>query len=293
MSMKPKKKVTPLRQKMYQDLKLLGRADNTIDAYLRSVEGLAKYYRRSPDLITVQEVQDYLFYLWEKRNYAWSSLNQTVHGIRFFYYRTLGKQEANFHIPAPKKPKKLPVVLSRQEVQKLFEATTNMRDLVFLKLCYSGGLRASEVCRLQAKDIDSGMNCIWVRSGKGNKDRMTLLSRDLLPLLRKYWRVYELSTWLFPSSQKPGNPVDRSTAARIFHCAKDRSGIIKDGGIHTLRHSFATHLLENGVDLRMIQELLGHKSISTTTIYLHIALGKNRNPLSPLDLLANQESDKE
>jgi len=187
-------------------MKPLGRADNSINAYLYNVEGLAKYYHRSPDKISDQEVQDYLL---ETRDYSWSSLSQAVHGLRYFYHHTLGKSKASFYIPAPKKPKKLPTVLSQDEVRRLYQGTTNLRDLVFLMTCYMAGLRAIEVCRLQAKNIDSGMNCIWVRSGKGNKDRMTLLSEDLLPRLRQYWRMYELSTWLFPSSQKPGCPLDR------------------------------------------------------------------------------------
>ena len=276
--------MTPLRHKMIRDLTIRGRAEATIREYTRLVEKLAEYYRRSPDQISSEQVQDYLFYLATERGYAEKSINVVVSALRFFYHVTLRRASTSFVIPATKEPKKLPVVFSREEIEQLFSATTNLRDLALLMVAYSNGLRISEAVSLRIADIDSSRMAIHIHAGKGLKDRMGGLSVRLQQTLREYWLAYRPNVWLFPSRMYPGRHLTAATARQIFHRTRIRAGINKPARFHTLRHSCATHLLEAGKDIREIQRLLGHESLSSTFVYIHIAQGVLFQFDSPLDL---------
>ena len=276
--------MTPLRKRMMNDMTVRGLAENTKRLYLYSVSGLACYYRRSPEKISAQEVQDYLLHLHEERGLTWQSCNCARQGILFLYRVTLGQPDPHFYVPGAKTPSKLPEILNHDELVRLFSVTTNIRDRAVLMTAYAAGLRASEICRLQVSDIDSGRMCLRIDQGKGNKDRYVPLSQRLLVQLRDYWRHQRPRTWLFPSRIR-GRALTRHGAAHIFHQAKEKAGITKSGGIHTLRHCYATGLLEAGVDLPVIQRRLGHRSIRSTMRYLHLAREKTSDTPSPLDLL--------
>ena len=274
-----------LRAKMEQDLLIRGLAPLTQEAYLRAVVGLSKYYNRAPDTLSEQEVQAYLAYLIQERGLAWSSLNVAVHGLRFFYEVTLGRSRTHFTIPTAKTPAKQPQILSRPEVARLLDAVPNRKHRALLMTTYAAGLRVSEVIKLKVTDLDSERQAIRVEHGKGGKDRYTLLSDRLLEELRGYWRVYRPTPWLFPARGSQ-HPLTRTSAASAYRKAKRRAGIHKVGGIHSLRHAFATHLLEAGIDLPTIQAWLGHDSIRTTSRYLHIVQGGGAAQRAALDLLA-------
>ena len=276
--------MTALRQRMIKDLTVRGLAENTQKAYLRAVTALARHYRRSPERISAQEVQDYLLYLHQERHLSWQSCNVARHGLRFFYRITLARPEAHFYIPGAKEPSKLPQVLSNEELVRLFTVSTNAKHRAVLMSAYAAGLRASELARLKVTDIDSQRMCLRVEQGKGQKDRYVPLSPRLLEQLRAYWRRCRPQGWLFPGRPNE-RPLTRHTLAWVYHRAKDKAGITKPGGIHTLRHCYATGLLEAGVELCVIQRLLGHRSIRTTMRYLHLAQDKTTTTTSPLDLL--------
>ena len=274
----------PLRQKMLNDLRIRNLAENTQTSYLQSVTGLAGYYHRSPDQISVQEVQDYLLYLSQERHLAWKSCNTIRHGLRFFYRVTLGRPATEFYLPCAKEPSKLPEILSHEELVRLFTVTTNRKHRALLMTTYAAGLRASEVTRLRISDIDSGRMCIRVEQGKGQKDRYLPLAPQLLAQLREYWRQLRPPQWMFPGSQID-RPMSREAAWETYVKARDKAGITKAGGIHLLRHCFATHLLEAGTELVVIQRLLGHTSIRSTLVYLHLAQERTVATTSPLELL--------
>ena len=266
------------------DLVVRGMAVRTREAYLGAVAGLAKHYGRRPDRITEQEVQNYLLHLIEQRKLAWSSCNIVAQGLKFFYRVTLKRSEAQFVIPRARAPQKLPQILSREEIAALIQKTLNLKHRVILMTAYGAGLRLNEICHLRIGDIDSDRMTIRVEQGKGAKDRYTLLSPRLLAELRCYWVAHRPKAWLF-TARDPERPIYDHTVQRIFYAAKDRAGITKEGGIHALRHAFATHLLEAGVDVHTIQRLLGHGHISSTLRYFHLARKHLAGTLSPLELL--------
>ena len=278
---------TTLRERMGQDLVLRGMAPRSRESYIGAVYGLAKHYRRRPDRLSVEEVQKYLYHLMEERKLAWSSCNVALSGLRFFYGVTMGwpAEKVNFMLPRRRGLWKLPQVLATSEVKRLLAGRDNPKHRVFLMTVYGAGLRVGEAVKLKAKDIDSARMQILIRQGKGNKDRYTLLSPRLLKELRLYWRQYQPGLWLFPG-KLPGRHICNTTAQRIYYGARDKAKITKDGGIHILRHSFATHLIENGVELAVVQRLLGHRHLSTTMRYLHLTQERRRQWQSPLDLLS-------
>ena len=290
--------MTALRQQMENDMVLRGMAVRTRQSYIEAVRGLAKFYRRSPDAISIEEVQSYLLHLLQKRGLSHSTCNLVTNGLRFllylikagllpvrFFYRiTLGQSETEFCLPRPKTPQRLPEILSREEIERLFAVTTNLKHRVLLMTTYSARLRVSEVARLKVSDIDSQRMTLRVDQGKGAKDRYTLLSKRLLSELRRYWQAYRPREWLFPLRDGRG-PIDPRSAQKIYYHAKEKAGIRKQCGIHGLRHAFATHLLEAGVDLHRIQRLLGHAHITTTMRYFHLAQRHLESTASPLDLL--------
>ena len=260
-----------LRQQMDDAMVLRGFALRTRESYLDAVKGLAKHYRRAPDSLSPQEIQDYFLHLAVERKLACSSINQAACACRFLFDAVLRRPLSRFDIPMAKVPKTLPRILSRDEVMRVFAAASNLRARTLLMTTYAAGLRVSEVCALQAADIESAPDrmCIKVRGGKGNKDRYTMLSPQLLVTLRDYWRLCRPRTWLFPNPSGT-EPIDVKTAQRMYCAARDKAGLGRCGGIHTLRHCFATHLLEAGVDLRILQSLLGHNDIKSTTRYARV-----------------------
>jgi integrase/recombinase XerD len=273
-----------LRTRMEQDLVVRGRSAHTRRAYLRAVTDLARYYHRSPDELTDRDVQRYLFHLIEERQLASATCRQAVCALRFFYEVTLGRTRNEFSIPLAKEAQKLPAILSHEEVTRLLSAAPNLKHRLVLMTTYAAGLRVSETVHLRVTDIDSPRMLIRVEQGKGKKDRYTLLSPRLLDELRQYYRVYRPTEWLFPQRGKD-TPMATATALRIYYAAKTRAGIRKDGGIHSLRHAFATHLMDRGTDVVTIQRLLGHGHLKTTARYLHVTRQRIATLSSPLDQL--------
>ncbi|OIQ96401.1 tyrosine recombinase XerD [mine drainage metagenome] len=275
-----------LRQQMTDAMVLRGLAARTQGSYLAAVAALAKHTRRPPDTLTTDELQAYLLHLITDKKLAYASVNQAACAFRFLFERVLNQPNARFDIPMAKVPKRLPQILSRNEVSRLIGATRTLRGRTLLTVTYAAGLRVSEVCALQVTDIESAPDrmCLKVRQGKGNQDRYTLLSPRLLDTLRAYWRIVRPDRWLFPNPAGTA-PIDPKTVQRIYCAARDAVGIPPEGGIHTLRHCFATHLLEAGVDLPTLQRLLGHGHVSTTMRYLHLAHSHVTGTTSPLELL--------
>lgn len=261
--------MTVLRQRMTDDMTLRGLAPSTQRAYLHAVAQLARFYERSPERISEREIAAYLLHLYREKRRSHSTCNVVVSGLRFFYHVTLRRSGMGFVIPAAREPSKLPHVLSRPELVRLFSATRLPRHHALLLTAYAAGLRVSEVVALRVRDIDPDRGVIRVEQGKGGRDRTTLLSPRLLEVLRRYWQHERPPTWLFPSRDGQGHLCSHA-ATQAFTKAKQRAQIHKPGGMHLLRHTWATHLLEAGVDLHIVQRLLGHRSIRTTIRYLHL-----------------------
>lgn len=280
--------MSTLRQRMNEAMVLRGFAERTKESYLACVSGLAKHYGRSPDTLDAASIQAYLLHLITERKLAYASVNQAVCAIRFLFAVVLGQRDVAFDIPMAKVPKRLPQILTREEVGRLLAHGRDIRARTLLTTTYAAGLRLSEVCNLQLADIESAPErmCLKVRQGKGGKDRYTLLSPRLLEALRLYWRVARPRHWLFPNCTGNG-PLYDKTAQRIYHAARSAAGIEHGGGIHSLRHAFATHLLEAGVDIHTIQRLLGHGHVGTTMRYFHLAQSHLTGTTSPLELLSS------
>ncbi len=274
--------MTLLRQQMIEDMSVRGLAEATRKSYLHAVSQLALFHNRRPDKLGKREVQAFLVHLVEDRKLSYGTCNGYVYGLRFFYCTTLGRDDLRFQIPTSREPSRLPSILSRAEVRALLEAAMNIRDRALLTTTYGAGLRVSEVIKLKISDIDATRMCIRIEQGKRRKDRYGLLSKGMCQELRNYWRICKPETWLF-AGVNSGQPVSRTTAHHIFHAAKAKAGIKKEGGIHLLRHAFATHLLESGCDLHTIQRLLGHSSIRSTLRYFHLTERRLMSTSSPLD----------
>ncbi|MEF8770528.1 tyrosine-type recombinase/integrase [Candidatus Accumulibacter contiguus] len=278
--------MSELRERMSNTMCLRGMAARTQEAYIGALVELAKYSHRSPADLRVEEVQAYLLHWIRDKKLAYASVNQASCAFRFLYRRVLGRPEAGLDIPMAKVPKRLPQILSREEVARLIDSARTLRGRTLLMTTYAAGLRVSEVCALQVGDIESAADrmCLKVRQGKGGKDRYTLLSPRLLAALRAYWRDTRPRLWWFPN-RAGTDPIEIQTAQRIDYAARHAAGIAPEGGIHGLRHAFATHLLEAGVDLYRIGRLLGQGPLSTTSRDLHLARSKLTGNPSPLELL--------
>jgi site-specific recombinase XerD len=274
----------PLRLKMIHQMQLERLAPRTQEAYVTAVADLAKFYWCSPEQLSPEQIRTYLHYLLVDRQRAWSSCNQVACGLKFFYTKTLGWEPLQLNLPPRTRPSQLPHVLSPEELQRLFTSAKNPKHRALLMTTYAAGLRVSEVVHLQVTDIESERGLIRVNQGKGRKDRYTLLSTRLLAELRAYWKLGRCKPWLFPGQDRD-TPMPIASAQRIYYHAKRAAKLQHGKGIHTLRHSFATHLLEAGVDPRTIQLLLGHRSFETTTRYLRVARTHLANIQSPFDLL--------
>ena len=266
--------MTVLRQRMLEDMQLHGYAERTQEAYLLAVRKLAAYYHRSPDQVTEEELRKYFLYLKNEKKAARSTITLSLCGIKFFYEHTLGRSCAVFDLVRPQREKKLPVVLSQEEVRRILEGVRVARYRVCLSVIYACGLRLLEGVTLQVQDIDGGRGLVHIRHAKAGKDRYVPLPEATLGMLRRHWLTHRNRRWLFPalsgSCDGERGPMDASGLQRAFRAAVRESGIAKAASVHTLRHSYATHLLEAGVNLRVIQAYLGHASPTTTAIYTHL-----------------------
>ncbi len=261
--------MTELRRRMIEDMQLHGYAPKTQQCYVAAVKDLAKYHRRSPDRLSEEEIRRFFLFLINEKKASRSSVTIHLSGIKFFYEKTLGRQWLLFDLVRPAKRKKLPVVLSPQEVSATLAQVRRPVVHTALTLTYACGLRVSETVRLKVADIDSQRMLLWVRGGKGGKDRCCPLAGKTLELLRRYWRQSRPEPMLFPG-RGGQQPISVTALQRAFKEALGKSGIQKNASVHTLRHSYATHLLERGIDLRVIQGVLGHISPKTTSIYTHL-----------------------
>jgi site-specific recombinase XerD len=269
---------------MTADLRIRNYAPDTQKAYVDHVAKFAQYFGKSPEHLGPEHVREYQIHLLERQRVSYSEFNRAVCGLRFVYKVTLGRVWMIERIPFPRTAKKLPVVLSHEEVYRLFGVISNLKHRAMLMTTYASGPRLSELTHLRVEDIDSERGVIRIHQGKGRKDRYTLLPASLLEVLRTYWRAYRPADWLFPG-RDPNRPICRDTVEEVCRKFRKLAGIRKRVTPHILRHSFATHLLEAGTDLRTIQILLGHRSLSTTAIYLHVSSKTIRSTTSPLDLL--------
>jgi len=264
--------MTALRRRMVEDMQLQGLTQGTQHVYVHSVQALAQYYHQAPDQLTEEQVRQFFLHLINEKHVTEGTLRAYRGGIQFFYTATLQRPMPLFNLVAHKRRRRLPVVLSIEEVQRLLGLVESPAVRMCLTMIYSCGLRAGEGVRLQVRDIDSQRMMVYVRQGKGGKDRYVPLPHRSLALLREYWRWNRPRPWLFPDRRKPAEPMCRKHLYYVFKAALRTSGIQKNVNVHTLRHSYATHLLEAKVDLRVIQEMLGHKSPKTTAIYTHLTL---------------------
>ena len=278
------KKLAPVRQRMFEDMQLRNLSVPTQKQYVRRVEAMALQTGQTPDVLGPEQVRTYLVHLVQERGVSSSHLNVTICALRFLYEITLGRRWAVPTLPFAKREKRLPVVLSPEQVAQFLKAVTSVKYRAMFMTMYAAGLRISELRHLRVSDIDSSRGVIRVEQGKGRKDRYVMLSPKLLDVLRDYWGRARPSHWLFPG-HKPGQPISDTSIRAVCTEARRAAGLTKPVTPHTLRHCFATHLLEADVDLRTIQLLLGHRSLATTARYLHVAVPKIHETASPLDAL--------
>jgi integrase/recombinase XerD len=284
--------MTPLRQRFIEDLQLRNYAANTISAYVPAVVRFALHFRLSPERLGAEHIRQYQLHLLGQ-HVCWSTFNQTVCALRFLYGITLQRPGLVHMIPYGKKPKTLPAVLSQDEVRRLFDAVAAGHRRLLLETAYAAGLRVSEVVRLNVSDIDSQRMVLHILHSKGHKDRLVPLSRLLLERLRDYWRQHRPKHWLFPG-RTPAGHISVGSVQRLCQQAVAAASITKKASMHTLRHSYATHLLEAGVDLPTLQKLLGHNNVSTTLRYTHVQQTHLCSAGSPLDnLLARPDCPAE
>ncbi len=275
--------ISPLRRRMTEDMTVRNLSPATQRSYISAVSKFSRFFGRSPDQLTLEDVRTFQVHLVAK-GISWPGLNQIVCALRFFYGVTLRRDEIPERISYARQPRNLPEVLSAGEVVRFLEAVPSLRTRVALTTAYAAGLRASEAVSLKVANIDSGRMVIRVQQGKGGKDRYVMLSAQLLGILRTYWRLARPKDWLFPG-RDPANPIEVNVLHAACRSACTASGLTKRVTVHTLRHSFATHLLESGTDIRIIQVLLGHSNLSSTARYTHVSSGLIRQTDSPLDRL--------
>jgi site-specific recombinase XerD len=276
--------MTPLRQRMLDDMRVRNLSPNAQQLYMDRVAKFAQYFDKSPELLGPEDIRTYQVYLINQKRASSSMLQQTVCALRFLYRTTLGKEWTLQYIPFPKQEKKLPVVLSQDEISRFFESLPNLKHRAFLMTAYATGLRVSEVASLRVADIDSQRMMIRIEQGKGWKDRYVMLSPNLLEVLRAYWKVARPNDWLFPG-RPPIRPITRECIHQVCVKAAAAAGLTKRVSVRASRHAFATHLLESGTNIRVIQILLGHRSLRTTARYTHVSAATICSTRSPLDLL--------
>jgi integrase/recombinase XerD len=282
--------MTPLRKQMIEDMEIRNLSPRTQREYIYDVARFARHFGTSPDMLGPDEIRSYQGYLLHQRKVSWSFYNQCICALRFLYQVTIGKDWLIKHLPFPRREKILPEILSIKEVVRFFGAVKDIKYRALLMTAYAAGLRVSEVVSLRIEDIDSTRMMIRVRQGKGRKDRYVMLSHKLLTLLRAYWKEKHPQEWLFP-----GRGANRHISTKMVQCACERarkaSRLRKKVTPKMLRHSFATHLLESGTDLRTIQILMGHRSLQTTAHYIHVSSATICATVSPLDLLPEAQKE--
>jgi len=275
--------VSPIRQRMIEDMRLRNFSSHTQDAYVRAVAQFTKHFMLPPETLTADHVREYLLHLVQKRHVAWSTYNQVRCGLQFFFRITLGSNDTFGGVPCARERKRVPVVLSPEELQRFFAVIRNPKHKAMFMTAYGAGLRVSELVSLQIEDIDSSRMVIRIRQGKGQKERYAKLSTHLLSVLRDYYRANKPVGLLFPS--RTGKPISGVAVNMIADYLRRRAGLTKKVTAHMFRHSYATHMLDAGADLRTIQVLLGHQNIKTTAIYMHVSQAKIAAAPSPLDIL--------
>jgi integrase/recombinase XerD len=278
--------MTLLRQRMLDDLRIRNYAPTTVKCYIRAVAEFARHFNKPPDQLGSEEIRSWQLFLLNERRVKLSTYIQAVCALRFFYQNTLHRKIEIDRIPLPRYEKKLPVILSKTEVKTLLEAPKNLKHRAMLATMYGAGLRVSEVANLKVSDLDRERRVIWVRGGKGHKDRQVMLAEPLREVLVAYWRWKRPTDWLFPG-KNPGCPIDRTSIFEACKKAAWQAGIAKPAHPHSLRHAFATHLLDDGVNLLVIQTLLGHAHLKTTARYLHLSDSVVRSTRSPLEMLGS------
>ncbi len=275
----------PLRAKFYEFMQLKDFSPVTQKSYLQAVISLSKYFNESPEKICQERIFQYILHLQNDKKLSFSSCNVALSAFKCFYNQFLNNGTIVLKVPSRRSPKKLPIVYSQQEVQNIIQCTTQPKYRVIFMTAYGTGLRLKELVNLKVKDIDSQRMTIFVRNSKGKKDRYTILPEKLLHELKQYYQIFRPKEFLF-YSRGPEQQLSVDSISRMFRTAKLKAGLPKEGGIHTLRHCFATHLLENNTDIRTVQHLLGHSDISTTSIYLHVTnnlISKVKSPLDKID----------
>jgi site-specific recombinase XerD len=278
--------MTLLKQRMLDDLCIRNYSPSTVECYTRSVAEFAKHFNQSPENLGPEEIRQWQLYLLNEKGVKLSTYIQAVCGLRFFYRNTLNRKIEIDRIPLPRYEKKLPLILSKDEVKALLEAPRNLGHRAILATMYGAGLRVSEAVGLKVCDLDRGRKVIWVRGGKGHKDRQVMFADPLREVLVAYWRWKHPTEWLFPG-REPGCHIARETVFDTCRKAARRAGIDKLVHPHSLRHAFATHLLDDGVNLVVIQTLLGHANLKTTARYLHVSDATLRSTRSPLEMLGS------
>jgi len=278
--------MTALRQRMLEDLRIRNYAPTTVACYIRSVAEFAQHFNKPPDQLGPEEIRAWQLFLLNEKRVKLSTYIQAVCALRFFYQNTLHRRIEIDRIPLPRYEKKLPVILSKAEVKALLEAPKNLKHRAMLATMYGAGLRVSEVASLKMSDLDRERRVIWVRGGKGHKDRQVMLAEPLRDLLAAYWRWKRPTNWLFPA-RNPDFPIATKSVFRACQKAAQKAGIRKPIHPHSLRHAFATHLLDEGVNLLVIQTLLGHAHLKTTARYLHLSDSVVRSTRSPLETLGS------
>lgn len=278
-------------EKLKRDTIIRGLSKNTQDEYYTKAKLFQDYYDKPATELDINDIKNFLYYLLTEKSLTPGSINTYNSGLRFLYNTTLERSIDGNKIPCHHKVRRFPDILTRDEIKALFKACDNLRDKCILMTMYGAGLRLSEVTCLKVCDIDSKKMQILIRNGKGGKDRFALLSKANLNILREYYRKFQPEEWLFYSRNKTGTHINHHSVQNIFHKYKEKVGIKKNVTSHSLRHSFATHLLEDGVSIYHIKQLLGHADISTTCFYLHIVKISELNVVSPLDHLSERSND--
>ncbi len=276
--------MTSLRQRMLEDLRIRNYAPSTVTCYIRAVAQFAKHFNQSPDLLGPDQIRSWQLYLLNEKGFKLPSYIQAISGLRFFYRTTLNSRIDIERIPLPRYESKLPAILSKEEVKAMLEAPKNLGHRAILATMYGAGLRVSEVANLKVRDLDGDRKVISIRGGKGRKDRQVMLPNTLREALAAYWRWKRPTEWFFPGG-KPDSPISPKAIFLACRKAARTAGIAKPVHPHSLRHAFATHLLEDGANLLVIQTLLGHRSLKTTARYLHLAASTIRSTKSPIELL--------
>lgn len=283
--------MTMLRQQMIRAMRQRGLSPRTHESYLYSVTALSRYWRMSPDRITADQVQRYLEHLVQERGLAPASCRLQKNGIRFFYVAVLGREGADFELITPKRPQSIPELLTRQDIRRILGVCKNQKHRMILELTYGCGLRVSEVVGVRVRDIDGERRLLRVNQGKGAKDRLVTLSPVLLDSLRRYWQVSRPGHWLFPCLLMPERHLSVSSVQRLYKRMKTLAGVTRQGGIHGLRHAYATHQLEQGLPVHELQRLLGHGDLKTTQRYLHWVHADEHDTGRHADLMAQVYRD--